>query len=105
MTIQIANTSGLGQAAPLSMEFEKTQVASTLTKVSGQTAVDAFDEVVSLDDRIRVVGEFRVVRINHIVGKDGKVVREQVVAPCGDLTLVPWDPSDPTDRGIVRARP
>lgn len=102
MTIQIANSNSLGHA---SLEFEKTQVGATVTKVSGVTAVDAFDEVISLDDRIRVVGEFRVVRINHVVGKDGKVVREQVVAPCGDLTLVAWDPADPTDRGIVRARP
>jgi hypothetical protein len=90
---------------PHQREFEKAQVGSSVVKISGACAVDTFDETVSLDDRLRVVGEFRVVKVNHYVAKDGSIVREQVLAPCGDLALVPWDPSNPGDDGIVRARP
>lgn len=124
MTIQIENTGTLAPVIPSDpvispplatpttgppsggvAEFEKVQVTTIVTKVSGTTAVDAFGEVVCLDDRIRAVGEFKVIGINHIVNKDGSVSRVQTVAPCGELSLVPWDPGDPRDMGIVRARP
>lgn len=86
--------------------FEKAPVSRTEIKISGQCAVNTFDEVeVSLDDRLRVVGEFRVVKVLHYVDKAGEVVRQQVIAPISDLELVPWDPADPTDDGIVRVRP
>lgn len=87
-------------------EFEKTAVARVVTKVSGATAVDDFGQSVSLDDIIRVVGEFKVVNVHFgIDPKDGSVVRTQIVKPTGELTLVPWNPADPNDNGIVRARP
>lgn len=86
--------------------FEKAPVSRTEIKISGQCAVNTYDEVeVSLDDRMRVVGEFRVVKVLHYVDKAGAVVRQQVIAPITDLELVPWDPADPTDNGIVRVRP
>lgn len=86
--------------------FEKAPVSRTEIKISGQCAVNTYDEVeVSLDDRMRVVGEFRVVKVLHYVDKSGAVVRQQVIAPITDLELVPWDPADPTDNGIVRVRP
>ena len=86
--------------------FEKAPVSRTEIKISGQCAVNTFDEVaVGLDDRLRVVGEFRVVKVLHYVDKAGEVVRQQVIAPISDLELVPWDPADPTDDGIVRVRP
>lgn len=85
--------------------FEDVQVGSVATKISGATTVDTFGHVVGLDDRVRVVGEFRVVKVNHTIAKDGSVVREQVLTPCGDLTLVPFNHMDPNDVGIVRARP
>jgi hypothetical protein len=95
-----------GAASPTAgLEFEKSQVATVVTKISGATSVDSFDQVISIDDRIRVVGEFKVVGVDFSVAKDGSIVRTQKVAPCGDLVLVPWDPSDPSDQGIVRARP
>lgn len=91
--------------APGVAEFEKAQVAEVITKISGSAPVDAFGESISLDDRIRVVGEFQVVKVEHGIDSKGNVIRTQVVKPCGDLVLVPWNPSDPNDNGIVRARP
>lgn len=85
-------------------EFEKAAVASIVTKVTGSTAVDGGDQV-SIDDVIRVVGEFRVTGVSFGVDKDGSLVRTQTVRAVGDLTLVPWNPADPRDNGIVRARP
>jgi hypothetical protein len=63
-------------------------------------------ETVSLDDRLRVCGDFRVIGVRHQVNtKTGDVVRVQIIAPIGDMELVPWDPANPLDNGIVRARP
>lgn len=117
MSVAIQNSGSVNQAQPQSSppialisgasapEFEKAQVATVATKISGSTVVDSFGESISIDDRIRVVGEFKVVKVSHEVQKDGSVARVQYVAPCGDLQLVPWDPSDPADQGILRARP
>lgn len=85
-------------------EFEGTSVASATSKVTGTTVIDG-DQVVSLDDIVRVVGEFQVVKVGHEIGKDGQVVRVQLLKARADLTLVPWDPADPNDVGIIRARP
>jgi hypothetical protein len=87
-------------------EFERATVSSTEIKISGACAIDTHGEVtVSLDDLIRAVGVFRVVKINHYVNKAGDVIRQQVLAPVEDLAVVPFDASNPNDDGIVRARP
>jgi hypothetical protein len=86
--------------------FERATVQSTEIKISGSCAIDTHGELtVSLDDLIRAVGVFRVVRINHYVNKAGDVVRQQVLAPVEDLEVVPFDSSNPNDDGVVRARP
>lgn len=87
--------------------FEKAPVTKTEIKISGACTVDTRDEVtVSLDDRLRVCGEFRVTKVNHYVDpKTGDVIRQHVIAPIDDLELVPWNAADPNDDGIVRARP
>lgn len=84
--------------------FERIDVARTEIKISGTATVDTRDEVtVGLDDRLRVCGEFRVVKVLHYVDKDGAVVRQQIITPISDLDLVPWDSSNPLDDGILRA--
>lgn len=104
LTPPSANTAA---ASPASLpEFEKAKVSKTEIKISGACAVNTRDEtMVSLDDRLRICGEFRVVKVNHYVDKNGDVVRQQVIAPIDDLDLVPWNPMDPNDNGIVSARP
>ena len=95
-----------GSPSPV-LEFEHAPVAKSTIQISGKCSVAADDmETVSLDDRLRVCGEFRVMGVRHQVDpKTGDVVRVQVIAPLGELELVPWDPSDPSDNGVVRARP
>jgi|SRR6478609_2340206 len=88
-------------------QFEKADVARTVTKISGAVEVEMGLEDVSLDDRARVCGEFRVISVTHRVDKDGSIVRVQTLAPVADqpLQLVPYDSTNPNDNGIVRMRP
>ena len=87
-------------------KFEGSVVQSTNTKITGTAPIEADDHLVlSIDDRVRMVGEYRVVGVRFFVDpKTGDTVREQLLKPI-ELALCPWDPADPTDDGIVRARP
>lgn len=91
---------------PAIPSFEGAPVATTSIKISGATSVETYgDEVVSLDDRVRLIGEYRCVQVTHMVDpKTGDAVRVQILKPLS-VTLCPWDPSDPKDNGIVKARP
>ncbi len=95
-------------AAPTSAglpTFEKAEVARTEIKVGGTVTVDTGDiAMISLDDRLRCCGDFKVVKVLHYIDKDGAVVRQQIIAPIDTLDLVPWDATNPNDDGIVRAR-
>lgn len=88
--------------------FEGAKVEVAQIKVTGNSSIDTYgdgDERISLDDRVRLVGDFRCMEVKHRVDpKTGDVVREMILKPL-DLQLTPWDPSDPTDKGIVKARP
>lgn len=86
--------------------FEEAPVNRTEIKLAGATAVNTNDGIeISLDDRIRVVGEFRVSKVTHYVDqKTGDVVRQQTIVAVNDLELTPFDPGDPNDDGIVRVR-
>lgn len=86
--------------------FEGAQVGMTEIKISGACTIDAADMTVTLDDRIRAVGEYRVVKVLHYVHpKTGETVRQQVLAPIVPLVIVPYDPANPNDDGVIRARP
>lgn len=92
---------------PAVPDFEGRHVESATMKLTGSVHVaHAEDVVVSVDDVIRVVGEFRVVGVRHYVDpKTGKIIREQVIrAVDHTVELTPWDPSDPKDDGVVRAQ-
>lgn len=86
-------------------KFEEHIVEATTIKVTGMTAPDTGgrDLVIGVDDMVRLVGEFKVVRVNHFVDKDGKLIREQVLKPI-TVETCPWDPADPNDDGVVRAK-
>ena len=47
----------------------------------------------------------RVVGINHKVNSAGELIRIVTLGPVRELQVVPWDPRNPNDDGIVRARP
>jgi hypothetical protein len=86
--------------------FEGIPVRETTVKLNGEGKVESLAGlVVSIDDRVRLVGEFKVVGVNHKVdAKTGEVIREMVFK-ASNLELAPWDPADPTDDGVLRARP
>ena len=98
------NVSSIGN--PSIPAFEGAPVSTARMKISGRSDIEAADDIViSTDDRVRLVGEYRVTGVRHYVDeKTGDLVREQVLKPLS-IQLCPWDPSDPTDDGIVRARP
>jgi hypothetical protein len=86
--------------------FEGAKIERTSLKISGAASVEMYNnELVSLDDRVRLVGDYRCVGVHFVVDpKTGEAVRVQILKPL-DVEVCPWDPSDPTDTGIVRARP
>ena len=88
-------------------EFEGAQVGMSEIKITGVCAIEVNDDVtVTLDDLVRAVGVYRVVKVLHYVHpKTGELVRQQVLKPVETLTVVPFDSSNPNDDGIVRARP
>lgn len=99
-----SNVSHLPNANPLAPTFEGQVVEGLEIKITGLTSLDVTDLVVSTDDRLRLVGEFRCKSVRHYINKDQKLIREMTMTaeraePC------PWDPADPDDDGVIRARP
>lgn len=85
--------------------FEGQVVHSTEIQIKGMAAVETLGGVmVGIDDRIRLVGEMRCISVQHKPNKDGELVRIMILKPA-NLELAPWDPADPDDDGILRARP
>ncbi len=84
--------------------FEGRPVHQAKIRVSGTVKVPLDDIVISVDDRVRLVGEYRVTGIRHYVDDaTGDLVREQIIRPLDEtIMLSPWG-SD--DDGVIRARP
>lgn len=93
-------------AAPIP-RFEGRLVDVLMMKVSGTVSVVDDGVVVSVDDRVKITGEFRVSAIRHYVDeKTGFLVREQVLRAINEtVELCPWDPDDPRDNGVIKAIP
>lgn len=86
-------------------QFEGLPVHQVRAKISGLSSVDAEDlPVFTVDDRVRLIGEFKCIAVRHIADpKTGDVIREQVLVPIM-VDVCPFDPDDPADDGVVRAR-
>lgn len=86
--------------------FEGRPVDHTQVKVSGTAPMDDLNDVVlGIDDAVQMVSTFRVVDVNHKVEeKTGNLVRIQTLKPV-EMALHPFDTSDPSDDGIIRAIP
>lgn len=84
--------------------FEGRRVDAVSIRIAGTMPTDELPAMtVSVDDRVRLVGEYKVVAVRHYADpKTGDLVREQVLKPILVDTL-PWDATDPTDDGIIRA--
>ncbi len=89
-------------AAPPVPRFEGHDVRSVAIKIAGlNTLTDPKFPVFRVDDAFRLVGEFRCTGVRHYVGKDGEMVREQVITPIA-IDPCPWNPEDPLDDGVIR---
>ncbi len=85
-------------------QFEGEPVQALQVKVSGLSTVTSQDmPAFTVDDRVRLIGEFKCIGVRHVRDKNGNLVREQIVTPM-DVDVCPYDPDDPNDDGVVRAR-
>ncbi len=86
--------------------FEGRPVARHEIKISGVASMNSEENdiaVISVDDRVRIVGNYRVIRVNHVIDdKTGELIRQEIITPI-DIEICPWDPKDPNDDGVVRA--
>ena len=90
---------------PALPKFEGMAVEGVTFKISGTADVNnGHDTVLCVDDRVRLVGDFRVVGINFKVASNGDLVREHIVKPL-EFDITAYDPNDPTDTGVWRSRP
>lgn len=84
--------------------FEGRKVDRTEIVIKGLTNLsDAYEGIqIGLDDRVRLVIETRGAKVNHYVDKDGNLVRSQELKVLV-ADIVPWDPTNAADDGILRA--
>ena len=101
---QTAPTWNPGEDKPKPILFEGRTVNRTEVKISGLTGLsEAYEGLkLGLDDRVRMVIEARVTKVNHYVDKDDQMVRSQETKVIL-ADIVPWDPSNADDDGILRA--
>lgn len=93
------------QMQPPIPAFEGRVVDQVSVRISGQMPTDDLPEnfIVSVDDRVRLVGEYKVIGVRHFVDpRTGDLVREQMLKPIF-VNTIPWDESDPKDDGVIRA--
>lgn len=86
--------------------FEGHPVEATIMKMSGAAPLDELaDTVIGVDDVVQMISQFRCIGIDHKVDeKTGHLIRVQLLRPI-EFALMPIDPSDPNDDGIIRAMP
>lgn len=95
---------GSDDDAPEELTFEGRAVNKTEVKISGLTGLsDAYTGLkIGIDDRVRMVVEARATKVNHYTNTDGDLVRSQELKVFA-AEIIPWDPTDPNDDGILRA--
>jgi hypothetical protein len=86
--------------------FEGHPVDATVVRVSGSAPMDDLSEVVlGVDDVVQMITQYRCVGVSHAVDdKTGTLTRVHHIKPI-EMALVPIDPNDPNDDGIIRALP
>jgi hypothetical protein len=89
------------QPMPAVPRFEGIQVAQAVTKIQGTYVLPADQIVLSMDDRVRVIGEYRVVKVGFEADKNGDTIRVHYLKPI-EAERCPYDPSDPKDDGVWR---
>lgn len=104
-----APTAGTGSIAGGATDpiprFEGAQVLGTATKLTGTHTLDGEETLVlTMDDRVRLIGEYRVIKVGFETNSNGDLIRVQTLKAL-EVERCPYDPSDPNDDGIWRSRP
>lgn len=82
--------------------FEGKPVHTTKLMLSSTSGLEIDNAVLRLDDIIRITVEARVAKVHHNVNeKTGELERVQQ-AKALSVEIVPWNPEDPSDNGILR---
>lgn len=89
---------------PMFPPFEDIPVELSETKISGLSTLNDSDLLIQMNDRVRIVIETRATAVSHSFDKEGRFVRQQQLKVIA-VDLAPWNPLDPHDDGILRARP
>lgn len=73
-----------------------------VTTTASKSAFDEVDTIMSIDDQVQVMGRYRCVGVSHTIDeKTGTLIRVQTLKP-ERMDLMPFDPSDPDDDGVLR---
>ena len=102
-----SNVTQMQLPVPPYPEFEGHTIEYVKTKVTGAVVIPE-DAILHMDDRLRVISEWRVTAVHFKMDKDGKWYREQTITHfdvpgAATTAIVPWDSTDPTDNGIVHS--
>lgn len=85
-------------------EFEGQSVSKVIVKISGLSSVEGEMPVFGIEDRVRLVGEFKCIKVGHEVDpKTGDLARVQILTPV-QVAPCPFNPDNPHDDGVVRRR-
>lgn len=85
--------------------FEGAQVMLTQTKLAGTHTLDGEESLVlTMDDRVRLIGEYRVLKVTFETNSNGDLVRVQTLKAM-EVERCPYNPADVNDDGVWRARP
>lgn len=87
-------------------QFEGHPVDNAIVRVRGTAPLDdLIDVVLGVDDVVQMISQYRCVGVYHDVEeKTGLLTRVHMLKPV-EMALLPIDPSDPSDDGIIRALP
>ncbi len=84
--------------------FEGQDVSAVQAKITALATLDDDIPVFGIEDRVRLVGEFKCIGVRHTTDpKTGNIVRQQILTPVTVHTC-PWNPENPHDNGVMRAR-
>lgn len=81
--------------------FEGKPVASTKLKLTSTVALDVDNQVLRMDDIVRITVEARISSVQHNENARGDIERVQTAKAIA-VEITPWNPDDPTDTGIFR---
>jgi hypothetical protein len=82
--------------------FEGKPVSACKLRITSTASLDVGDQVLKVDDIIRITVDARVSQVHHNVNeRTGDLERVQT-AKALSVEITPWNPDDPNDTGVFR---